>query len=331
MRIKIIVINLVTLAFAAWSMFFISVNHVFDHTPELAVSQKNDIVSISQTVPVSSKNNLISGRNATISTSTLEKIMKITQVPFVATENIRKVITPGPLKINNVQNTNSADIGSITIPGVIERTNYERLQNSLSGLIESPQLDISAQQKAKDILIRQYFEHTAPDGRNVADLVVDAGYSYVRVGENLALGNFKDNEDVLTAWMNSPGHRANILEKRYQDIGVGVAYGTYKGQNVAVIVQHFGRPRSSCPTVDDQIKISVQGLQVQMNSLSDSLQILKDNIDTARKNGEYVDNTIIDAYNSAVNRYESMVSNSNNLRDTYNAQVKAFNTCLAEL
>ena len=331
MRIKVIVINLITLIFAAGSMFFISANHVFDHKPDIAITKNNDVISISKTIPVTQKIMQTIQHTALISTSTLTKILNSVELPVVVKEDDRKVITPGPLEIKNLQNIGNANSGSITLSGVIDRTNYEREQNSLAGLVESTQLDVSAQTKANDILARQYFEHISPDGKNVSDLVTVAGYSYVRVGENLALGNFKDNVDVLTAWMNSPGHRANILDKSYQDIGVGVAYGTYQGEQVVVVVQHFGRPRSSCPDVNDQIKNSVQDLQIQIKSLAASLEVLKNNIDTARSNGEYVDNTIIDAYNGAVVRYEAMVANSNNLRDTYNSQVKAFNSCLAQL
>lgn len=310
MRIKIIIINLVTLIFVSWSVYFIDTTHALD-----SLLNKKQEAFISQN----------------IATSTIQKVLQKVTLRPVATENQGQVLNPGPLEIKDLQDIGNANAGAVTVEGIIERTNYERSQNSLAGLSESAELDVSAQTKANDILARQYFEHTSPDGKNVSDLVTATGYSYVRVGENLALGNFSDSLDVVTAWMNSPGHRANILDKSYEDIGIGVAYGNYQGHQVVVAVQHFGRPRSSCPDVDEQIKDNAQDLQGQINDLSSSLDILKNNIDTMRKNGQYVDNTIIDAYNNAVSQYETMVAKSNDLRDTYNQQVKEFNDCLAAL
>ena len=69
-----------------------------------------------------------------------------------------------------------------------------------------------------------------------------AGYDYQAAAENLAVGLAAD--DVLIgAWMASPGHRHNILNKRYTDIGIGIARGLYRGQETVYVVQLFGTPR----------------------------------------------------------------------------------------
>ncbi len=273
-------------------------------------------------------------------TNILQRTSTSTQVSdqttgFSALSIIKKavapVVTPEPLQIKKLLGLSSDSSKAVTVSGAIERTNYERAQNSLGGLTESLQLDASAQVKAEDILKRQYFEHTAPDGKTVSDLVEAQGYEYVRVGENLALGDFTDNADLLTAWMNSPGHRANILDKRYQEIGIGVAYGNYQGRYVAVAVQHFGRPRSACPDVDENLKNQVQNMQSQITKLSSALTILKTEIDTKRASGAYVDNTVIDAYNNTVAQYENLIKQSNNIRDMYNKEINAFNECLSAL
>ena len=241
-----------------------------------------------------------------------------------------EIVTPGPLKIKSGHKVVKNN-GTITISGIIDRTNYERTQDSLLGLSESSELDASAQVKANDILKRQYFEHASPDGKGVGDLVEEAGYEYVRVGENLALGDFNTNIDIVTAWMNSPGHRANILDKKYQDIGIGIAFGNYEGRPVVVAVQHFGRPRSSCPNVDEGLKTKVENLQSEYNKISGALDLLKNHIETMRANGEYVDNTIIDTYNNSINQYNSLIAKAKTLRDEYNNQIIAFNVCLASL
>ena len=319
---KAIIINLITVIFVCGSFLYIKVTNSAGVLESKGNSVFTDIKNLVS-------NQSVKNTQTSTSTTVQKNLIKTIFEP-IATKTATQVITPGPLEAtegNNIQKYN----GSITVEGVIQRTNYEREQNSLSGLTESSELDASAQMKANDILARQYFEHTAPDGKTVSDLVAIAGYSYVRVGENLALGDFSSNDDLLTAWMNSPGHRANILDTRYQDIGIGVAYGNYQGREVVVAVQHFGRPRSTCPDVDDQIKTQIENFQTQSTTISSALDVLKNTIDTTRANGGYVDNTIIDAYNNSVTQYESLIAQQKTLRDTYNAQVTAFNACLASL
>ena len=325
MHIKVIVINLITLIFVCWSLYFIRTTNTIN-----IVLKKKDAV-------VSSISNALLNYNtapgtAQVSSSSVQKVLNKMVPQPVEKQYAKQIVTPDPLQqIKKGLGLNDANNGAITIAGVIDRTNYERAQNSLPGLTESAELDASAQVKANDILARQYFEHVSPDGKSVSDLVTAANYQYIRVGENLALGDFTDNVDLLTAWMNSPGHRANILDKRYEDIGIGIAYGNYQGRFVVVAVQHFGRPRSSCPNVDEQLKNKIVDDQSQINKITPTLDILKNTIDTMRAKGEYVDNTIIDAYNNGVEQYDSIVLNLTDTRTEYNSQVKAFNTCLSAL
>jgi uncharacterized protein YkwD len=70
---------------------------------------------------------------------------------------------------------------------------------------------------------RNYFSHDSPEGLASWDRAAAAGYGRY-VGENIALG-YKDVPDIMSGWMSSPGHRANILGTQYTDIGVGFAYG----------------------------------------------------------------------------------------------------------
>ena len=322
MRIKVIIINLITILFVCTTLYITKRQNTMDY---LFVKKNQATALIQNTLSI--KPSATSTSLVGTSTVVQKKLIKTKLAP-VATENATQVITPGPLAIKTLTAIGHADDGNVTVLGVIQRTNFERARNSLPGLTESTELDVSAQIKANDMLQKQYFEHTAPDGKTVSDLVDVAGYEYIRVGENLALGDFSDNVDLLNAWMNSPGHRANILDSRYQNIGVGIAYGMYQGHYSVLAIQHFGRPRSSCPDVEQPLKIKVQDLDTQIAQFSKSLDILKAHIETMRKNGEYVDNTIIDAYNNSVTQYESMVKDSQTFRNTYNAEVRAFNSCL---
>lgn len=243
----------------------------------------------------------------------------------VVSQNLGTVVTPGPLV--STAPVEKKDVVSISVGGVIAATNAERTVGSTASLSESAALDASADMKAKDILSRQYFDHVAPDGTSVSDLVSGQGYEYVRVGENLALGGFKTDEAVVTAWMNSPGHRANILDARYTDIGVGIARGTYKDQNVIVIVQHFGRPLSLCPRVDQSIRSAILNGQAELTDMSISLKNLQTSIDEKQKNGEDV-SAEIKEYNAGVEEYDALYDTLKQKTDVYNAQVAAFNTCV---
>ena len=87
-------------------------------------------------------------------------------------------------------NTLTADSSSLTISGILAQTNKERAAKKLGTLKLNTNLNSSAQKKLEDMFANQYFEHVSPAGVDVTDLVRKAGYEYIVVGENLALGNF---------------------------------------------------------------------------------------------------------------------------------------------
>lgn len=227
-----------------------------------------------------------------------------------------------------VTTSTTTESGTITASGTVTYTNVERSKNGMPALSRSSKLDASALVKAKDIIARQYFEHVAPDGKTVSNLAGAQGYVYIKIGENLALGNFKDDADLVTAWMNSPGHRANILDSTYTEIGVGITTGTYQGRTVTVAVQHFGRPRSDCPTVNESLKDQVALGQEGLDTLAASLNALKIEIDQGTAQGQNVNEKII-IYNNGVDKYNSEYAALEAKRLQYNNQVNAFNTCVA--
>jgi hypothetical protein len=128
---------------------------------------------------------------------------------------------------------------AITSYSVIGITNQSRAQENILPLRENPLLSKAAQAKAEDMLANGYFAHNSPQGKTPWDFINLAGYSYITAGENLAV-NFTEAESIGDAWMNSPSHRANILNKNYEEIGVGIATGEYKGQSATFVVQMFG-------------------------------------------------------------------------------------------
>lgn len=127
---------------------------------------------------------------------------------------------------------------------IISLTNEERVHYGDAVLRVDPILTLAAQAKANDMAARGYFSHVGPSGEQPWKWFTDAGYEYAYAGENLAT-KFYESSDVVDAWMNSPGHRANILKGVYQDIGVGIAHGMYQGQETTFVVQFFGTTRAA--------------------------------------------------------------------------------------
>ena len=105
---------------------------------------------------------------------------------------------------------------------VIRLVNIERQKNDLSPLSEDWQLSRVARYKSEDMRDRGYFSHTSPTYGSPFDMMRAFGISYRSAGENIAKGQ-QSPEAVVKAWMNSPGHRANILNKGFTHIGVGYA------------------------------------------------------------------------------------------------------------
>ncbi len=145
---------------------------------------------------------------------------------------------------------------AITSLNVINLTNQSRSAYSLSSLTESDVLAKAAQAKADDMASKGYFAHQSPDGRSPWDFIQSAGYNYLAAGENLAV-NFTEAENVEQAWMNSAGHKANILNKNFEEIGIGIVEGQFQGRLATFVVQMFGTP------VEQKISISDKPTAVQ--------------------------------------------------------------------
>lgn len=104
----------------------------------------------------------------------------------------------------------------------------------------SRKLNEAAAGHARDMARRKFFDHRGDDGSQPKDRVIRAGYQPRLTGENIALGP-ESAEEVVAGWLASPGHCANIMESRFQDIGIGLASGRKRGQ--IYWVQSFGAPR----------------------------------------------------------------------------------------
>jgi uncharacterized protein YkwD len=129
-------------------------------------------------------------------------------------------------------------------------TNHERSNAQLGGLNMDPELTTAAQNKANDLVNRNYWSHTAPDGNTFRTVVAASGYQYQLAGENLAYG-FKNAQQVVVGWMNSPEHRANLLNGNYEDVGFGIASSpNYLGKGPAeVVVAEYAQPSGAVSNI----------------------------------------------------------------------------------
>lgn len=144
---------------------------------------------------------------------------------------------------------------------LLEQTNSERTQNGQTALAESATLSKAAQQKANDMVAKNYWNHISPDGKQPSTFVLDAGYNYQTMGENLAYG-FDTAEEAISGWMSSQTHKQNILGD-YKDVGFGVAKSSnYQGGENTVVVAFYGTPAQSGLPLAQPASVSTVTAQV---------------------------------------------------------------------
>lgn len=138
----------------------------------------------------------------------------------------------------------SPNFSAVISSTLVDLTNENRLQHELSQLAVNKDLQKAAQLKANDMAEKGYFAHRSPEGLDPWHWFQEADYEFVNAGENLAV-NFSDSINVEQAWMNSPGHRANILNENFTEIGIATAQGLYEGRQTTFVVQMFGTPAAA--------------------------------------------------------------------------------------
>ena len=144
---------------------------------------------------------------------------------------------------------NSDYMASVLPAVLVDLANTDRASSSLHPLALNSKLEAAAQMKADDMAKESYFSHYSPEGISPWYWIKKAGYAFVYAGENLAI-NFDDSAAVNSAWMNSPGHRANILSEHFTEIGIATEKGIYEGKETIFVVQMFGSPAAILPVID---------------------------------------------------------------------------------
>jgi uncharacterized protein YkwD len=252
---------------------------------------------------------------------------------FAVTQAEKTFLAPPPLTVTSATPKRGLAVQKITpltVDGVITDTNVQRASSSLSALSKSPVLNDIAALRLQDMFTNQYFAHVSPSGESALTVASDVGYSYLAVGENLALGNFAGDQDVVAAWMASPGHRENILNEHYTQIGVAVGKGTYKGATTWIAVQVFGRPASDCPAPDANLKVSIDASETQLNQMAVDLSNDDSAVNAADPKYGPDYNDKVGQYNALVQQYNALAAQVKQKIAQYNAEVQGFNGCLGQ-
>ena len=137
--------------------------------------------------------------------------------------------TSAPTATPTAKPTQAPSTESAMEKEVLALVNKVRAENGLSALTWAEDVANVARAHSRDMINRGFFSHTNPDGLSPFDRLKNSGISYRTAAENIAYGQ-KTAEAVMNSWMNSSGHRANILNKNVKEIGVGAV----KSQNGTV-------------------------------------------------------------------------------------------------
>ena len=167
----------------------------------------------------------------------------------------------------------TAEAAGLNASDLIDMTNKIRQEADLKTLEPNHKLTQAAYRKAYDILNHNYFAHTNPSGKPFYQWIEEEGYNYLYAGENLAI-DFTTNEAVMAAWLESPSHRANIINSNYNEIGMVALRGQWQNHETIVVVQTFGSILTDSPTV----------LGRTLDSLKEDLRIKKNDLASLAQN-----------------------------------------------
>lgn len=195
---------------------------------------------------------------------------------------------------------------AVAVGDVFSLSNSQRVANGLPALTSNSKLNSSAQNKAQDMLNDNYFAHDAPDGTTPWSFIAAAGYSYSAAAENLAASNQGANS-IVQGWMDSPGHRANLLSSTYSEVGYGVVfvgdwtYNSVTYNNTYFVVAHYGLPSGgSAPAANPEPEPEPAPTSTQQqtttNVASETTQAEPDEAEVEAQPEEDADDTIEQEY-----------------------------------
>ncbi len=225
----------------------------------------------------------------------------------------------------------STTLNTLTVAGIVAATNQARVANGVqNALHENAVLDAVAAARLEDMFKGQYFEHVSPSGVAPSDVATRFQYQYALFGENIALGEYAGDQALVTAWMNSPHHRENILQKKFIEIGVAARKGVFKGRETWLAVQVFALPLRACPQPDSALKSELEKNTSTRRAIADQAQelLLQIKKDEPRSSEEVAaHNRKVVTYNEYVATLTEMGDKIKKITAEYNEQVRIFNAC----
>ncbi len=231
---------------------------------------------------------------------------------------------PGPLEFIE----NSTQATTLSSQEIFSETNTERQKAGVRELKYNSLLEKSAEAKVRDMFEKHYFEHTSPTGEALTDILNDTGYEYVVAGENLAMGKFATNQEVVDAWMESQGHRANILNGEYTDVGIYAKTALYGSRRVTIVVQHFGKSVTDCPHVLTTLKKEIDEGNSYLERRTIELKEQKEAIEVNFYKDEAAHDAAVNEYNASVNLFNVFLKSLTEKVEKYNDTVKKYNSCI---
>lgn len=132
---------------------------------------------------------------------------------------------------------------AVSAEAIVAATNRQRAAYGLKPLRLNQRLSLAAENRVDDMLAKRYFDHVSPDGVEPFVWATRNGYKYRLIGENLALG-YRGADRVVTGWMNSPGHRENILTAEFDEVGIAMSDSSpSRGYRGPLVVAMYAKAR----------------------------------------------------------------------------------------
>ncbi len=250
-----------------------------------------------------------------------EEVPKIVEKQEIETKkNNTTPLVDGDYEGNSVLNDNQ----------IIYWTNIERVKNgtNLPQLVVDSKLTEIAKKRVLDMFENEYFEHVSPTGDSVSKIADREVYKYIIIGENIALGNFGGSRDLVQSWMNSEGHRANILNNNYTNIGVYSKEGEYNGRSVWISAQVFSKPMSYCVEPDNTKKEKINDSNFVLENLKKEIKEVELELKIISTGDVEIYNKKVTEYNNLAHAFNELVSNIKKLTALYNIEVQKFNECI---
>jgi hypothetical protein len=234
---------------------------------------------------------------------------------------------------------------ALTPEQVVRYTNEFRSSHGLPPVTINTQLSAAAEARALDMKRHQYFAHENPlTGKGPSEAIAEAGYVARLSAENIAKGTWRSNQALVQAWIDSPGHRANILKPEVREIGVGLMRdgGILSGRPLPAYyaVQLFGKPLSDCgDPPSERDRAAIQDVDARLRLLNERISELRRELDAsesriAQATGNPERNRLVQGHNRRVAEFNQMLAEARGVQetlsvmvDTYNAKSADFNTC----